>query len=57
MKWWNMQDNLSVILAYNRLFTGGFLRDAGIGGDVSIGYLMAQFDMSSSMPRVPEGPK
>ncbi|WP_052440177.1 alginate export family protein [Geobacter sp. OR-1] len=47
---WNVLDSLSVILSYDRFFTGGFFRDAGASGDVDICYLMAQFDISSAKP-------
>jgi hypothetical protein len=43
---WNIQDNFSLILSFDRLFTGGFFRDSGAHGDVTIGYLMAQFDLA-----------
>jgi hypothetical protein len=44
-----MSDNLSLILAYDHFFTGGFFRDASrSSGDIHYGYLMLQFDISKS---------
>ena len=43
----------SVIAGYDRFFTGAFYRDAtGSSNDIDHGYLMLQFDMSKSMPRL-----
>jgi len=48
-----MNDNLSVIAGYDHFFTGGFFRDAtGSSNDVDYGYLMLQFDISKSWPRL-----
>ena len=48
-----MSDNLSLIFAYDHFFTGGFFRDAsGSSGDIHYGYLMLQFDISKSKPKL-----
>jgi hypothetical protein len=48
-----MNDNLSVIAGYDHYFTGGFFRDAtGSTKDVNYGYLMLQFDISKTKPRL-----
>ena len=48
-----MNDNLSVVAGYDRFFTGGFFRDAtGSTKDIDYGYLMLQFDISKSWPRL-----
>lgn len=48
-----MNDNLSVIAGYDHFFTGGFFRDAtGSSKDIDYGYLMLQFDISKSKPRL-----
>ena len=48
-----MNDNLSVIAGYDRFFTGGFFRDAsGSGKDIDYGYLMVQFNLSRSKPKM-----
>jgi hypothetical protein len=48
-----MGEGLTVILGYDRFFTGGFFRDAsGSGKDIDYGYLMVQFDLSRSKPRM-----
>jgi hypothetical protein len=48
-----MCDNLSLIAGYDRFFTGGFFRDAsGSGKDIDYGYLMLQFDISKTKPRL-----
>ena len=48
-----MNDNLTVIAGYDHFFTGGFFRDAtGSSRDVDYGYLMLQFDISKSKPRL-----
>ncbi len=47
-----INDNLSVICAYDHFFTGGFFRDAtGSDGDIHYGYVMLQFDLSKVRPR------
>ena len=46
-------DNLSLIAGYDRFSTGGFFRDAsGSGHDIDYGYLMVQFDISKTKPRL-----
>jgi hypothetical protein len=48
-----MNDNLSVIAGYDHFFTGGFFRDAtGSSKDIDYGYLMLQFDISKSKPKL-----
>jgi hypothetical protein len=48
-----MNDNLSVIAGYDHFFTGGFFRDAtGSTKDINYGYLMLQFDISKSKPKL-----
>ena len=48
-----MHKGMSFILGYDRFFTGGFFRDAsGSGRDVDYGYLMLQFDLSKTKPRL-----
>lgn len=48
-----MSDNISVIVGYDHLFTGGFFRDAtGSGKDIDYGYLMLQFDLSHTTPKL-----
>jgi hypothetical protein len=48
-----VSDNLSLIAGYDRFSTGGFFRDAsGSGHDIDYGYLMVQFDISKTKPRL-----
>ena len=48
-----MTEGLSFVVGYDRFFTGGFFRDAsGSGRDIDYGYLMVQFDLSRSKPRL-----
>jgi hypothetical protein len=48
-----MNENLSVIAGYDHFFTGGFFRDAtGSSKDIDYGYLMFQFDISKTKPRL-----
>jgi len=50
---YTMNDGLSFLVGYDRFFTGGFFRDAiGSGKDIDYGYLMVQFDLSKSKPRL-----
>ena len=50
---WNVCEGLSTIVGYDRFFAGGFFRDAsGSGKDIDYGYLMVQFDLSKSKPRL-----
>ena len=50
---WNVSEGLSFIAGYDRFFTGGFFRDAsGSDKDIDYGYLMAQFDISKSKPKM-----
>ncbi len=42
-----INDNLSIILAYDHFFTGGFFRDAAASkDDIHYGYVMVQFDLA-----------
>jgi hypothetical protein len=48
-----VNDNLLIIAGYDRFFTGGFFRDAtGSTKDIDYGYLMLQFDLSKSKPKL-----
>ncbi|NVN89979.1 MAG: alginate export family protein, partial [Desulfuromonadales bacterium] len=48
-----VNDNLSLILGYDRFFTGRFFRDAsGSDRDMDYGYAMLQFDISKTKARV-----
>ena len=50
---YNMSDGLSFIAGYDRFFTGSFFRDAsGSGKDIDYGYVMVQFDLFKSKPRL-----
>ena len=50
---WNAAEGLAFIVGYDRFFTGGFFRDAsGSGKDIDYGYLMLQFDLSKSKPKM-----
>jgi hypothetical protein len=50
---WNVKEGLSVIAGYDRFFTARFFRDAsGSGHDIDYGYLMLQFDLAKSKPRI-----
>jgi hypothetical protein len=46
---YKFSDDISVIVGYDHLFAGRFIRDAsGNGGDIDYGYCMLQFDISRS---------
>jgi hypothetical protein len=48
-----MNESLSIIAGYDHFFTGGFFRDAtGSTKDIDYGYLMLQFDISKSKPKM-----
>jgi hypothetical protein len=48
-----VNDMLSVLVGYDRFFTGGFFREAtGRGNDIDYGYVMLQFDISKTKPRM-----
>jgi hypothetical protein len=50
---WNAAEGLAFIAGYDRFFTGVFFRDAsGSGRDIDYGYLMLQFDLSKSKPKL-----
>lgn len=50
---WNVCEGLSAIAGYDRFFTDGFFRDSsGASSDIDYGYLMLQFDLSKSKPRL-----
>ncbi len=47
-----MNDDLSLLVGYDRFFTGKFFRDAtGSGDDINYGYLLLQFDLSREVPK------
>lgn len=47
-----VNDDLSLLVGYDRFFTGKFFRDAtGSGDDINYGYLLLQFDLSREVPR------
>jgi len=48
-----MSDNISLIVGYDHFFTGGYFRDAtGSGKDIDYGYVMLQFDLSHTKPKL-----
>lgn len=48
-----VNDSVSLLVGYDRFFTGKFFRDAtGSGRDIDYGYLQAQFDLSWTKPTV-----
>jgi hypothetical protein len=48
-----LSDRLTLLAGYDRFFTGSFFRDAsGSGRDIDYGYLMLQFDISRTKPKV-----
>lgn len=48
-----VDDMFSVLVGYDRFFTGGFFHDAtGRGNDIDYGYVMLQFDISKIKPRM-----
>ncbi|MBF0506724.1 MAG: alginate export family protein [Nitrospirae bacterium] len=50
---YTISDNFSVILAYDRFFTGQFFRDAsGSGKDINYGYVMFQFNFEKTKPKI-----
>lgn len=50
---WNMGEGVSAIAGYDRFFTDSFFRDAsGSSRDIDYGYLMLQFDLARSKPRL-----
>jgi len=50
---YTMSDGLSFLVGYDRFFTGDFFRDAaGSGKDIDYGYVMVQFDLFKSKPRL-----
>jgi len=50
---YTVNGTLSVIAGYDRFFTGKFFRDAsGSGDDIHYGYLMLQFDLSHTRPKL-----
>jgi hypothetical protein len=51
-----VNDSLTVIAGFDRFFAGGFFRDAtGSSKDIDYGYLMLQFDISKTKPRLRPG--
>jgi hypothetical protein len=50
-----MSENLSLVLGYDRFFTGKFFRDAtGSGRDIDYGYAMLQFNLARTKPKKPK---
>ena len=48
-----VNDIFSLLVGYDRFFTGKFFRDAtGSGRDIDYGYVQAQFDLSWAKPKV-----
>jgi hypothetical protein len=48
-----VNDTFSLLVGYDRFFTGKFFRDAtGNGRDIDYGYVQAQFDLSWAKPKV-----
>jgi len=55
---YTISENYSLLLAYDRFFTGRFFRDAsGSGGDIQYGYAMLQFNLEKSRPKGPKREK
>jgi len=49
---YEVNDNLLLLVGYDRIFTGKFFRDAtGRGDDIDYGYLLLQFDLSREVPK------
>ncbi|MDD2337396.1 MAG: alginate export family protein [Geobacteraceae bacterium] len=49
-----VNDSLTVLLGYDRFFTGKFFRDAtGRGNDIDYGYVLLEFDLFHEVPRTP----
>jgi len=47
-----VNDSLSLLVGYDRFFTGKFFRDAtGRDNDINYGYLLLEFDLSRESPR------
>jgi hypothetical protein len=47
-----VNDSLSLLVGYDRFFTGKFFRDAtGRGNDIDYGYVLLEFDLSREVPR------
>jgi hypothetical protein len=48
-----VNDRLSFLVGYDHFFTGAFFHDAtGRGSDIDYGYVMLQFDLYKTRPRV-----
>ncbi len=49
---YEVNNSLSLLVGYDRFFTGTFFRDAtGRGDDIDYGYLLLQFDLSREVPK------
>jgi hypothetical protein len=49
---YSVNDSLSLLVGYDRFFTGKFFRDAtGRDNDIDYGYLLLEFDLSREVPR------
>jgi hypothetical protein len=53
---YTVNEAVSLLVGYDRFFTGKFFRDAtGNNNDVDYGYVMLQFDLSKTWQRVRKG--
>ena len=55
---YTVNDDVSLIFAYDRFFTGGFFKDSNGGGspgDIQYGYVMLQFNLAKAWPRPKKG--
>lgn len=51
---YTVNDSLSVLVGYDRFFSGKFFRDAtGRGNDIDYGYVLLEFDLFREVPRTP----
>ncbi len=50
---YEVSEDLTLLFAYDRFFTGGFFRDAngGSAGDIQYGYAMLQFNLAKVWPK------
>jgi Alginate export len=50
---WSFSEKMVLVAGYDRFFTGAFFHNAsGSGRDIDYGYVMLQFDLSTSKPRL-----
>ena len=55
---YTVSEDVSLIFAYDRFFTGGFFKDSNGGdspGDIQYGYVMLQFNLAKAWPRPKKG--